>query len=89
MDDILVFNIFFGLVAYGPMVGKAVIGGVKCDHLLFSRPGVDFQVRVAGSGQPLPMKYVVTDTATRLPSPRVKGRLASSIGVLLGAKTEM
>ena len=29
------------------VVGKAVIGGVKCDHLLFSRPGVDFQVWVA------------------------------------------
>ena len=46
------------------VVGKAVIGGVKCDHLLFSRPGVDFQVWVAESGNPLPHKYVVTDTST-------------------------
>ncbi len=46
------------------VVGKAVIGGVKCDHLLFSRPGVDFQVWVAESGDPLPYKYVVTDTGT-------------------------
>ena len=46
------------------VVGKAVIGGVKCDHLLFSRPGVDFQVWVADSGNPLPYKYVVTDTGT-------------------------
>jgi hypothetical protein len=46
------------------VVGKAVIDGVRCDHLLFSRPGVDFQVWVADSGQPLPRKYVVTDTAT-------------------------
>ena len=46
------------------VVGKAVIGGVKCDHLLFSRPGVDFQVWVAESGNPLPHKYVVTDTGT-------------------------
>jgi hypothetical protein len=44
------------------VVGKSVIGGVRCDHLLFSRPGVDFQVWVADSGEPLPYKYVVTDT---------------------------
>ena len=44
------------------VVGKAVIGGVTCNHLLFSRPGVDFQVWVADSGKPLPFKYVVTDT---------------------------
>ncbi len=46
------------------VVGKSVIGGVKCDHLLFSRPGVDFQVWVANSGSPLPYKYVVTDTGS-------------------------
>jgi hypothetical protein len=46
------------------VVGKSVINGVKCDHLAFSRPGVDFQVWVATEGQPLPYKYVVTDTGT-------------------------
>ena len=46
------------------VVGKEIIGGIKCDHLLFSRPGVDFQVWVAESGPPLPIKYVVTDTGT-------------------------
>ncbi len=51
-------------VTFAAVVGKAVIGGVKCDHVLFSRPGVDFQVWVADSGQPLPRKYVVTDTGT-------------------------
>lgn len=51
-------------VTLAVVVGKAVIGGVKCDHLLFSRPGVDFQVWVAESGNPLPHKYVVTDTGT-------------------------
>jgi hypothetical protein len=51
-------------VTVAVVVGKAVIGGVKCDHLLFSRPGVDFQVWVADSGRPLPYKYVVTDTGT-------------------------
>jgi hypothetical protein len=49
-------------VTFAKVVGKAVIGGVKCDHLLFSRPGVDFQVWVADAGKPLPYKYVVTDT---------------------------
>jgi hypothetical protein len=51
-------------VTFAALVGKSVIGGVKCDHLLFSRPGVDFQVWVTDSGPPLPRKYVVTDTST-------------------------
>jgi hypothetical protein len=51
-------------VTFAAVVGKSVIGGVRCDHLLFSRPGVDFQVWVADGGQPLPRKYVVTDTGT-------------------------
>ena len=51
-------------VTLAVVVGKSVIGGVKCDHLLFSRPGVDFQVWVAEGDQPLPYKYVVTDTGT-------------------------
>jgi len=48
-------------VTFARVVGKAVIGRVKCDHLLFSRPGVDFQLWVADTGNPLPCKYVVTD----------------------------
>jgi hypothetical protein len=51
-------------VTLAMMVGKAVIGGIRCHHLLFSRPGVDFQVWIADSGRPLPLKYVVTDTGT-------------------------
>ena len=43
-------------------VGKSVIGGVICNHLAFSRPDVDFQVWISDSGNPLPYKYVVTDT---------------------------
>ena len=46
------------------VVGKTVIGGVKCDHLLFSRPEVDFQVWVAEGKRPWPLKYVVTETGT-------------------------
>ena len=51
-------------VTLAVVVDKTFIGGVKCDHLLFSRPGVDFQVWVADSGRPLPRKYVVTDTGS-------------------------
>jgi hypothetical protein len=43
------------------IVGKAAIGGVTTDHLVFSRPDVDFQIWVPESGDPLPLKYVVTD----------------------------
>jgi hypothetical protein len=52
-------------VSMAAVIGKTVINGVKCDHLLFSRPGVDFQVWVAEGTKPLPYKYVVTDTATQ------------------------
>lgn len=51
-------------VYYAAVLGKSYIGGEKCDHLLFSRPGVDFQVWVSEGAKPLPLKYVVTDTAT-------------------------
>lgn len=49
-------------VDFATVVGKTVIGGVTCDHLIFSRPGVDFQVWVADGTKALPCKYVVTDT---------------------------
>lgn len=51
-------------VSMAVVIGKTVINGVKCDHLLFSRPGVDFQIWVSEGAKPLPLKYVVTDTAT-------------------------
>lgn len=51
-------------VTLAVVIGKSVISGVTCEHLLFSRPGVDFQVWVADSGPPLPYKYVITDTGT-------------------------
>jgi hypothetical protein len=64
----LVYSYAFPLlmedVTFAVVVGKTVINGVQCVHLLFSRPGVDFQVWVADGGKPLPIKYVVTDTGT-------------------------
>jgi hypothetical protein len=50
-------------VTLAAVIGKTVVGGVKCDHVLFSRPGVDFQVWIAEGKQPFPRKYVVTETA--------------------------
>jgi hypothetical protein len=58
------YSLLMQEVTLAKVVDKAVVGGVKCDHLLFSRPGVDFQVWVADTGKPLPYKYVVTDTGT-------------------------
>lgn len=49
-------------VIFAAVIGKSFINSVKCDHLLFSRPGVDLQVWVSEGSKPLPLKYVVTDT---------------------------
>jgi len=58
------FKLLMQDVTLATIIGKEFINGVQCNHLLFSRPGVDFQVCVADSGAPLPYKYVVTDTGT-------------------------
>lgn len=57
------FPLFMQDVTLATVVGMAEIGGVKCHHLLFSRPGVDFQIWIAAGKQPWPQKYVVTETA--------------------------
>jgi hypothetical protein len=59
-----VFPLMIQGVTVAKVIGKEDIGGITCDHLLFSRPGVDFQIWIPESGQPLPRKYVVTDTGT-------------------------
>lgn len=51
-------------VTLAQVLGSSYIGGIKCTHLLFSRPGVDFQLWITESTTPLPLKYVVTDTST-------------------------
>ena len=58
------FPLFMQDVTLAVVVGKGVVGGVECDHLLFSRPGVDFQVWVAKGKQPWPRRYIVTETGT-------------------------
>lgn len=51
-------------VNFAAVLDKTYIGGTRCDHLLFSRLGVDFQIWVNEGFKPLPLKYVVTDTTT-------------------------
>jgi len=64
----LIYNNAFSLlmdeVNFAVVIGKEMIGEVYCNHLLFSRPGVDFQIWIADNVTQLPMKLVVTDTAT-------------------------
>jgi hypothetical protein len=52
-------------VVSAAVIGKEMIAGQRCDHLLFTLPGVDFQIWVADRGALLPYKYIVTDTGTR------------------------
>jgi len=46
------------------VIGKEMIGDIMCDHLLFTRPNVSFQIWISESEPYLPFKYVVTDTST-------------------------
>jgi len=42
------------------IVGKAVIEGVRCDHLAFRAPHVDWQIWIQEGAQPLPRRIVIT-----------------------------
>ena len=54
------FDLLTASVTSGGVVGKAVVGGVQCDHLFFSSPLVDWQIWIADGDRPLPYKYVLT-----------------------------
>ena len=41
-------------------MGKSMVGGVRCDHLAFRNPVVDWQIWIADGDKPLPHKYVLT-----------------------------
>jgi len=51
-------------VVMATVVNQEIIDGVLCDHLVFSRMDVDFQIWIPASGPPLPRKFIVTDTST-------------------------
>ena len=60
----MVFSNAFELLTAGMtsgfVVGEAEIGGVRCYHLAFTTPVVDWQVWIAEGDKPLPYKYVLT-----------------------------
>jgi hypothetical protein len=54
------YDILMDGVTDGFVVGKAVVEGVRCDHLAFRAPHVDLQVWLQEGPQPLPRKLVIT-----------------------------
>lgn len=54
------FELLTAGVTSGFVVGEAEIGGVRCSHLAFTTPVVDWQVWIAEGDRPLPTKYVLT-----------------------------
>jgi hypothetical protein len=57
--SLLIHNVKSAMV-----IGKEMIGDKMCDHLVFVRPDVTFQIWVSESEPYLPYKYVVTDITT-------------------------
>jgi len=54
------YDILMDGVTDGLVIGKAVIEGVRCDHLAFRAPEVDLQIWIQEGAQPLPRKFVIT-----------------------------
>ena len=54
------FELLTASVTSGFVVGEAEIDGVRCYHLAFTTPVVDWQVWIAEGDKPLPYKYVLT-----------------------------
>ena len=63
--DLLYKNAFELLtqdVKAGFIVGKGIVDGVRCDHLAFRGPEVDWQIWIEEGAKPLPRKYLITST---------------------------
>jgi hypothetical protein len=54
------YDILMEGVTEGTVLGKAVIEGVRCDHLAFRAPQVDWQIWIQEGPQPLPRRMVIT-----------------------------
>ena len=54
------FAILMTDVTDGFVVGKGMVEGVRCDHLAFRAPHVDWQIWIQEGSQPLPRKIVIT-----------------------------
>ena len=56
------FGILMQDVTGGFVVGKSLVEGVRCDHLAFRAPHVDWQIWIREGDEPLPCKLVITST---------------------------
>jgi hypothetical protein len=54
------YDILMTDVTQGFVVGEGVVEGVRCDHLAFRAPHVDWQIWIQQGAQPLPRKLVIT-----------------------------
>jgi len=60
----MVFSNAFELLTAGMtsgfVVGEEYVGGIRCHHLAFTTPVVDWQVWIADGDKPFPVRYVLT-----------------------------
>ena len=63
------YDILMQDVSSGFVVGKGVVDGVRCDHLAFRAPHVDWQIWIEDGGRPLVRKLVIT-TRDKLNAPQ-------------------
>jgi hypothetical protein len=54
------YDILMTDVTSGFVVGKGIVEGVRCDHLAFRAPHVDWQIWIEDGARPLPRKLVIT-----------------------------
>ena len=54
------YDILMTDVSQAFVVGKGVVEGVRCDHLAFRAPHVDWQIWIQEGKEPLPRKLVIT-----------------------------
>ena len=63
------YDILMQDVTSGFVVGKGVVDGVRCDHLAFRAPHVDWQIWIEEGKRPLVRKLVIT-TRDKLNAPQ-------------------
>lgn len=54
------YDVLMDGVTDGFVVGKGIVEGVRCDHLAFRAPHVDWQIWIQEGDKPLPRKFVIT-----------------------------
>jgi hypothetical protein len=54
------YDILMDGVTDGFVVGKAMVEGVRCDHLAFRAPHVDLQIWIQEGAQPVPRRFIIT-----------------------------